>query len=75
MSLWRTTISPDAYRRVTALALVAPKVQLRALIVGVDAADWGVASWQQTVDRLFMTAAAPQAPGAPQTRRAAVPRF
>lgn len=35
-----------------ALAVVPPKVQLRALIVGVDEADWGVATWKQTVDRV-----------------------
>ncbi|SNT41621.1 hypothetical protein SAMN05421812_105440 [Asanoa hainanensis] len=38
-------------RTVTALT-VPPKYQLRALIVGVDAADWGVATWKQTVDRV-----------------------
>ncbi len=38
--------------RTGASAVVPPKVELRALIVGIDAADWGVASWQQTVDRV-----------------------
>ncbi|GIF68784.1 hypothetical protein Ais01nite_68190 [Asanoa ishikariensis] len=38
--------------RTSTALLVPPKLQLRALIVGVDAADWGVATWKQTVDRV-----------------------
>jgi hypothetical protein len=45
-------VAPSDKAAVAALALTPPKVALRALVVAVDAADWGVASWKQTLDRV-----------------------
>ena len=45
-------VAPSDKAAVAALALTPPKVALRALVVAVDATDWGVATWKPTLDRV-----------------------
>ena len=46
----QTTLAADA--TVAAAAAPTGKVALRALVVAVDAGDWGVATWKATLDRV-----------------------
>jgi hypothetical protein len=39
-------------RKLSAAAVTAPGVGLRALVIGVDTSDWGVATWTSTLDRV-----------------------
>jgi hypothetical protein len=46
------TAAPATGATTTTTTAASQKVALRALVIGVDSADWGVATWRSTLDRV-----------------------